>query len=239
MVGHVRGICSVDGCSQPHKARGYCPIHYQQWKRGVPLVAEVRRRDRTPHDHCNEPGCLDPVKAKGLCKAHYARLLRHGHTRHPNRARPVQPCSVPGCDGDRYAKGVCHLHYSRERKLREKFGITGAQFDAMLAAQGGGCAICGTAETRANWRSGKAAAMDVDHDHATGAVRGLLCDSCNRAIGFFADSPDRLRAAIAYLERHAAPALACDAPVYQHVAFGLREDGTIGSLPDQPPTPLN
>lgn len=208
----VRGICSVDGCSQHHKARGYCPIHYQQWKRGVPLIAEVRRRDRTPHEHCSEEGCASPVKAKGLCKAHYARLLRHGHTRYHDRKRTPKICSAVGCENHLYAKGVCHLHYMREHKLCRKFGITVARWNEMLAEQGGACAICGTTETRPNWRSGQPDAMHVDHDHATGAIRALLCNSCNRGLGIFGDSASRLRAAAAYLERHAAPTLACDAP---------------------------
>lgn len=213
MVGHVRGVCSVDGCSRPHKCRGYCAVHYQQWRRGIPIAVEIRSRNRQQPPCCIEEGCVEPVKARGLCRTHYARLLRHGHTKHTDRKRPAKPCSVDGCEKYVYANSFCHLHYSRERKLRTKFGITGERFDAMLAEQGGGCAICRATETRANWRSGEAAAFDVDHDHATGAVRGLLCSNCNRGIGLFGDDPDRLRAAIAYLERHGAAApLTCDAP---------------------------
>lgn len=53
-------------------------------------------------------------------------------------------------------------------------GITDADYAAMLAAQGGHCAICpSTPKTRR---------LHVDHDHATGAVRGLLCHRCNRAL---------------------------------------------------------
>jgi hypothetical protein len=61
----------------------------------------------------------------------------------------------------------------------------------MFDEQGGLCAIC---------REGKAA--HVDHDHATGVVRGLLCFNCNGGLGNFKDQPERLHAAIGYLLAH-------------------------------------
>lgn len=56
--------------------------------------------------------------------------------------------------------------------LKKKYGITRAQYDAMLVSQGGGCALCNAPP--------KTRALHVDHDHATGRVRGLLCFRCNR-----------------------------------------------------------
>jgi len=77
---------------------------------------------------------------------------------------------------------------NRKSHLKRKYGLTPEAFDALLASQGGGCAICGTAD-----------ADNVDHDHATGAVRGILCFSCNVGIGHLADE-DRLTGALAYLD---------------------------------------
>jgi hypothetical protein len=68
-------------------------------------------------------------------------------------------------------------------------------YDAMLAAQSGGCAICGTPP------SVDGRALAVDHCHATGLVRGLLCRACNQGLGIFADDPQRLRKAANYLRR--------------------------------------
>lgn len=75
-------------------------------------------------------------------------------------------------------------------------GLVPGEYDLMLNAQAGGCAICGN-----GCKSGRSLA--VDHDHATGEIRGLLCANCNRSIGMMADSPERLRAAARYLEDHA------------------------------------
>lgn len=199
----VRGTCTVPGCTRPHKARGYCPAHLQRWMRGVEVAVPLRARDTTPKEHCSEPDCLEPVKAKGRCKMHYARLLRHGHTKYPDRKRPPKPCSIAGCENHAYAGALCSQHYARRRRLHEKYGLTQADVDAMLASQGGGCAICGLAEKKADSRSGKTVEICVDHNHETGKVRGLLCDQCNRGIGLLGDSVETLRAALAYLERHA------------------------------------
>lgn len=73
-------------------------------------------------------------------------------------------------------------------------------YDAMLAAQGGVCAICGRPETRPA-PNGQPSRLHVDHNHSTGLVRGLLCNNCNQAIGKMGDDPDRLITAAEYLRR--------------------------------------
>lgn len=83
----------------------------------------------------------------------------------------------------------------KSRKLRENYGIGIAEYDALLAAQEGCCAICGATETH----NGKYLA--VDHDHVTGQIRGLLCAACNKAIGLLQDRPERAAAAAVYVWR--------------------------------------
>lgn len=85
--------------------------------------------------------------------------------------------------------------YLRVCNLRNKYGITEADYDLTLDRQGGGCAICGRRECATK------KALAVDHDHVTGKVRGILCGSCNRALGLMKDSPDLLAKAAEYLRR--------------------------------------
>src|SRR4051794_3974714 len=82
---------------------------------------------------------------------------------------------------------------SRTYHLTRRYGISAVEADLMLEAQGGMCAICGSAP-----------AAHVDHDHETGAVRQLLCFNCNGGLGQFKDDPAALRAAADYVERHRA-----------------------------------
>ena len=88
--------------------------------------------------------------------------------------------------------------YWRLWSLQRKFGLSGEAYQAMLDVQGGVCAICGRPETRT--RNGRVQWLCVDHDHATGQVRGLLCHRCNTAIAQL-DNSGLLAAAIAYLAR--------------------------------------
>jgi hypothetical protein len=73
------------------------------------------------------------------------------------------------------------------------YGLSLAAYDALMDAQGHGCAICGDA-----CPSGRRLA--VDHDHQTGRVRGLLCVRCNTLIGSARELPGVLHSAICYLE---------------------------------------
>lgn len=81
--------------------------------------------------------------------------------------------------------------YVRDREYRKRFGITKKIYDRLLIKQEGACAICKAIPKRRR--------LDVDHCHYNGKVRGLLCESCNKALGGFDDNPELLRAAIQYL----------------------------------------
>jgi hypothetical protein len=91
--------------------------------------------------------------------------------------------------------------WRRERKLKHVYNLTPAQYNAMFAAQNGVCAICEEPETTIDKRTGKPRHLAVDHCHETRRVRGLLCGTCNRAVGYMRDNPARLRKAASYLER--------------------------------------
>lgn len=86
----------------------------------------------------------------------------------------------------------------RDAELRRKYGITAAQWDALLESQDGRCACCGTPDPGRRW--------DTDHDHDTGRLRGILCGECNRLIGRLGDRAElvieRCMEMVRYLERN-------------------------------------
>lgn len=87
----------------------------------------------------------------------------------------------------------------REYRWLRKYGLTPEAYEAMNLAQAGLCAICGVDMVM---RADSDGTLYVDHDHATGAVRGLLCSLCNAGLGSFRDRPDLLLAAAKYLTIH-------------------------------------
>lgn len=89
--------------------------------------------------------------------------------------------------------------YMRKVKLKQRYGLSVEQFDEMVQQQRGQCVICGTSEP--GNRFNKPGRWYVDHCHATGKVRGLLCAKCNAGLGFFGDDPVRLLKAAEYIRR--------------------------------------
>ena len=83
----------------------------------------------------------------------------------------------------------------RRYHLKKTWGLTIEEYEAMLASQGGVCAICGRPPR-------EDIALHVDHDHETGAIRGLTCFRCNNALGDLNDDPELLARAADYLHRH-------------------------------------
>ena len=95
-----------------------------------------------------------------------------------------------------------HRRRKREAQIQRTYGISAAELDALLAAQGGVCAICQKpSRGRPNGKSrpDHVPSLHVDHCHSTGRVRGLLCSPCNTMIGLSGEDPEVLLAAIEYL----------------------------------------
>jgi hypothetical protein len=75
-----------------------------------------------------------------------------------------------------------------ETNRKHRYGISQDRYEEILGSQNGVCAICKGLEP-----------LVVDHNHATGVVRGLLCHACNRGLGQFKDNISTLQTAIDYL----------------------------------------
>jgi hypothetical protein len=123
----------------------------------------------------------------------------HKFGRHPW----CRSCRRASWDARYAANGDAIREDSRWRQMTHRYGLSRAQYDSMLEAQGGVCAICKGAETDATRFR-----FSVDHDRKCcptdrtcgKCVRGLLCNTCNRLLGMAADDPQRLRNAAIYLE---------------------------------------
>lgn len=89
--------------------------------------------------------------------------------------------------------------YSRNTNLKFKFGITADEYDVLHQKQNGLCAICQQPERFIHAKTKKPAMLAVDHDHATGNIRGLLCARCNRGIGYLQHDIEIIRRAEEYL----------------------------------------
>lgn len=96
-------------------------------------------------------------------------------------------------------EGLMQILRSRRRYLQEKYKLTPEEAFEFYRRRV--CEICGIGVVSSDKRNRKL--HDLDHDHVTGKIRGLLCSGHNRAIGFFGDDPRILDAAAVYLGRAA------------------------------------
>ena len=86
--------------------------------------------------------------------------------------------------------------------MRKQYGISLEQFNQLLEIQNNECAICKKSLDSLKRR------MNIDHDHETNKVRGLLCTGCNTGLGHLGDNIEGLKIAVAYLENPPINALA-------------------------------
>lgn len=145
-----------------------------QWALIAAGVPRPNRRRLT----CTFPGCAKRHRCSGYCDYHYDRLKNTGSPNPPGPPKQADPAKK--------------LLNAKRRKLRI-YGLTPEQFDAMVERQRGMCAICEEVPERG---------LFVDHCHASGDVRELLCARCNTMLGISGESADVLSAAIGYLARH-------------------------------------
>lgn len=199
--------CSVKTCSAPVSSRGWCRSHYSRWKRHGDVQADTPLRAITPGAACVL--CGKPVLARGWCATHYQRWHTTGDPgpaellRVPSDPNATQKrCTLCGetkpigefytdkrtADGRGSHCKSCFGPRNATRRRKRIYGLAAEDYDALVADQGGACAICR-----------EVAKLVVDHCHRKGHVRALLCDRCNRLLGVADDNVELLRAAIKYL----------------------------------------
>lgn len=105
-----------------------------------------------------------------------------------------------GKEGRRSRCKDCRRGERRRKDILRKFGLSEATYESMLDEQDGLCMICQLPQSMT--RLGKRLELSVDHDHATGRVRGLLCNNCNSMLGMAKDDPTLLRRGATYLEHY-------------------------------------
>lgn len=136
-------------------------------------------------------------------------------SRSKNRSSWCRPCCAENARRWRAANIERARQYDRDRQDRHRtgeakewqrfyrwlnrYGLRPEDYDVMFEQQKGLCAVCGQPPDEDEF-------LNIDHDHETGEVRGLLCRPCNTGLGCFRDDPDRLLNAFAYLTASAASA---------------------------------
>ena len=101
---------------------------------------------------------------------------------------------------DFYRKNPKSPDVQKSGHLRRTFNLTADEYSALFVSQNGVCAACGNSETRTDHRNGDCKDLAVDHDHATGKIRALLCSSCNIALGLLQDDPERIERLLRYIQ---------------------------------------
>lgn len=150
----------------------------------------VRGRGQ-PRVYCSRTCTLAAAEARRVLRA--ASL---GPRRCACGAPVTTPVGKPVCADCRKDPRPDAQVRERNRTLR-LYGLTQADWDALVKKQQDRCAICLTSTP-----GGRGERWHIDHDHVTGHVRGLLCHRCNMGVGFFLDDPDVLKAAAGYVMRH-------------------------------------
>lgn len=212
--------CVVPGCLDRQKTlkSGYCERHLFRMRRHG-NVAQPRKSDWGARESHPLYSSWHYHKRAGMCSEWtqdfwaFAATVGDrptGFTLRKHRAHEVfgpdnwyWKEKIPCADRAAYAKNWYRANPRKVKNnlLKKYYGITLDQYNEMALAQNQRCDICKREETAVD-KHGVPRHMAVDHCHATGGIRALLCSSCNKALGGFKDDPALLRAAADYVERY-------------------------------------
>jgi hypothetical protein len=204
-------LCDCGGAATNRKGPPVCdPCRAERVR-----LAQLRYHDKkrgTYQRGWDEPGCvwcgdsLQPRPYEVLrpkrfcsdrCRGKYGNEQRRARVRRERRcecgALPINKTGIPHCAGCKEAK----LARRRRAVNLRPYGISVAEYDRLLEAQRGRCAVCGTKDP-----GSRRLVFAVDHCHETDQVRGLLCYLCNSGIGMLQDNPQIIRAAAEYVTRN-------------------------------------
>jgi hypothetical protein len=140
---------------------------------------------------CGKSKCCNPDHVEWVTRSELNRRSLSGTLVCKKAGHPRTPANTYTFPGGKRTCRICREAGKRSDRAK-MYGLTVDQLEAMEAASGGVCAICGKPPKPGS-------GLHVDHDHSTGGVRNLLCGACNKGLGFFRDDPCLLEAAVAYL----------------------------------------
>lgn len=174
----------------------FCSFECKEAAHGKRRVYASRSHPQPSENACQEcGGSLGGRRptAKYCSRQCWARAKARADRKAINQNRVCVVCKAPMPEdaslSRKYCSGGCLLAQQRARI----YGITAQEYEALLKAQGGVCAICGSDQ----WGP---KGPHIDHCHTNGGVRALLCAPCNVGLGNFRDNPAFLRAAATFLE---------------------------------------
>lgn len=157
----------------------------EQKKAQVAMTKEARAAYQFKYREANKGRLREKQKARPVNKEARAEYQRAYREANKDRLREQKKAWI-----------VANKDRRRENDRRRRLGISPQQFNDAVAAQSGKCGICGECLMERPPRT-----VHADHDHATGAFRGVLCADCNLGLGRFKDNTDRLQRAIDYLKQ--------------------------------------
>ena len=175
-------------CPEQMRRKGFCMEHFNMIRTNRKMQIQLYLPD------CQVPGCEQMEEKAGLCGRHYNQKARGEEfvledPRYVRKECPVHDCIRPAI-GRAF---LCKVH----QKLSWRYRIPEEQIPVLYSPDSK-CASCGSPDN-----------LSVDHDHSCCAVnyascgecnRGMLCRSCNSALGMLKDDPERVRSLLAYIE---------------------------------------